>query len=57
MDQVVAAGHFSVRIGKNRKRVALVLRQVARRFRIVDADRYRVNSCLSEVFQILLNAP
>jgi len=57
MDEIVAANRFRVWIGKNCKRVAGLLAQVARFFGRVDADRDRTNSRLVKLRQTVLNAP
>ena len=57
MQQIVTTNHFSLRIGKKRKRVTGLLHQVARDFRTVNADRDRPNTRLIKTRQFLFNTP
>ena len=55
--QIVALDCFSVRIGKNCKRVSGLLAQVARFFGSIYADCNRANTRLMKFVETLLNAP
>ena len=57
VNQIIALDCFSLRIGKNCKRVSGLLAQVARLFGSINADCNRADACLVEFVQTLLNAP
>ncbi len=57
MNEVITPDNFNIRIRKKRKRITLLLDEIARSVRSIDADRHRKNSVRFEIRQVLLNTP
>ena len=57
MNQIVRTNGFQIGIGQDREGVTGFLRQVARDFGVIDADRYRSNPNFMKERQLLLDTP
>jgi len=56
VQQVIAADHFRIGIGQERKREASALLKAFRNIRRVYADRYRLDALCRKFIDVLLNA-
>jgi len=57
MNQIVRANRFQIGIGQDREGVTGFLRQVARDFGVINADRHRSNPNFMKERQLLLDTP
>ena len=57
MHQIITLDRVRILIGKDRESVSLILRETARVFRFIDADRNRPNAYFVELIQASFNTP